>query len=88
MLADAAVTPRLSDQLNRTGADASTAASAQTWRRRPGRRSVAAPCGGRASPIAKHGQKMAAPCGTAKFREETSKKADSTTKVVLLRCTT
>ena len=23
---------------------------------------------------------MAAPCGTAKFREETSKKADSTTK--------
>jgi hypothetical protein len=28
----------------------------------------------------KHGQKMAAPCGTAKFREETSKKADSTTK--------
>jgi hypothetical protein len=34
------------------------------------------------------GKKMAVPYGTAKFREETSKKADSTTKGRLLRCTT
>jgi hypothetical protein len=27
-----------------------------------------------------HGQKKAVPCGTAKFREETSKKADSAAK--------
>ena len=88
MLGDAAVTPRLSDQLNRTGADASTAASAQTWRWRPGRWSEAAPSEGRASPIEPRAKKMAVPYGTAKFREETSKKADSTTKGRLLRCTT
>jgi hypothetical protein len=32
-------------------------------------------------------KKMAAPCGTAKFREETSKKADSATRAAMLRCT-
>jgi hypothetical protein len=32
-------------------------------------------------------KKMAAPCGTAKFREETSKKADSATRAAMLRRT-
>ena len=33
-------------------------------------------------------KKKAVPGGTAKFRKETSKKADSATRVALLRCTT
>jgi hypothetical protein len=71
MLADAARqlrSPRLSGQLNRTGYDASTAARSEAYLRQAERADRST------------GKKMAAPCDTAKFREETSKKAVSTTK--------
>jgi hypothetical protein len=38
--------------------------------------------------VSRADKKKAVPGGTAKFREETSKKADSATRVALLRCTT
>ena len=65
MLGDAAVT--IASPLGPID-DASTAARSEAYLRQAERADRST------------GKKMAAPCGTAKFREETSKKADSTTK--------